>query len=219
VALGERRSRRALPAILDCIRLGSDLVHEAVEFALLRYGPEVVDPVIRFLEENPGLEGRVHLYAVLGSTKTPRAIDWLIARLRLDEECVAPVAWALAETRDPRALAAVEREAARLGGREPELQQALDGVRTGDDLSNPLHADWRSHWAFQDEDDEDAAAEEEGEPETMRDEDESGLNLQPRWFDVRCPCCEAQIEYDSVEDEARVLRSPKSRVQSPKSGD
>ncbi len=210
VTLGERRSPRALPAILDCIRTGSDLVHEAVEFALLRYGESAVDPILGFLDENPALEGRVHLYSVLAASRVRRAIDYLIGQLRLDEECAAPLAWALAETRDSLAMAAIERESQRLGAREPELSEALEAARGTDDLSNPLFQDWRAHWTFEEEDDADADADAEQEPDTLNDE-EDGLNLQPRYFDVRCPVCESQIEYDSREDQTRVMKVPRKR--------
>src|SRR5437867_7573701 len=36
IALGERRSIKAVPAILGCMRDGNNLIHEGVEFALLR---------------------------------------------------------------------------------------------------------------------------------------------------------------------------------------
>ncbi len=209
VALGERRSARALPGLLDCIRRGSDIVHEAVEFALLRYGEAAIDPTLAYLGENPGLEGRVHLYASLAATRAPRAVDYLIRQLRQDEECAAPIAWALAETGDPRAVAAIEKEAQRTGGRDADVAEALEAARGGEDLTNPLQEDWRTHWAF-DEEEEEATSEAEEEPETMRDE-ESSLDLTPRYFDVRCPVCESQLEYDSKEGESRVLRAQKKQ--------
>ncbi|MBI2931173.1 MAG: hypothetical protein HYY16_05940 [Planctomycetes bacterium] len=207
IALGERHSMRALPAILECMRSGTDLVHEAVEFALLRYGEAAVDPILRFLDDNPALDGRVHLYSVLAAGHTPRAIEYLIAQLRRDEDCVGSVAWALAETRDPGAVAAIEREAHRFGSREPELGEALEAARGTDDLTNPLLADWRTHWTFEEGD---IPSEDDPEPETMRDE-EDGLNLQPRYLDVHCPICESHLEYDVQEDQARVLRGGRQR--------
>lgn len=204
VALGERRSARALPFILECMLNGTDMVHEAVEFALLRYGAGAIDALLRFMDENPGLEGRVHLYSALATSRAPQAIDYLIAQLRRDEDCTASVAWALATTRDPRAVAAIEREVERTPKHDPELDEALAAARGDEDLRNPLLEDWRTHWVF-----EDAPAEEsdvEHDLETMRDEDAGGLNLQPRFFDVHCPVCESQLEYDSVENETRVLK-------------
>jgi hypothetical protein len=128
--------------------------------------------------------------------------------LRLDEDCVAPIAWALAETRDARAVAAIEQESRRLGGREPEVAEALEAARGSDDLSNPLLEDWREHWTFDEEAEEEPEADDE--PEAMRDE-EGGLDLAPRYFDVHCPVCESHLEYDSKEGEARVLRTPRKR--------
>src|SRR5262245_17676908 len=100
IALGERHAFRAAPAILGCMREGNNLIHEGVEFALLRLGPGVVEPILQFLEDNPGLEGREHLYAVLSHYRTRRAVDYLVAQIRRDEDCVAALAWALAETRE-----------------------------------------------------------------------------------------------------------------------
>lgn len=208
IALGERRSPKALPVILDCMLNGTDMVHEAVEFALLRYGAAAVDPILAFLEDHPALEGRVHLYSALAATKAPKAVDYLVGQLRRDEDCVASVAWALATTRDPRAIEAIERKAQRVGRKEPEIQDALTAARGDEDLSNPLLADWRTHWLFEDGSDE--LPEPEGEPETMRDDDD-GLNLQPRYFDVRCPVCESHLEYDSMENETRIFRGGRAR--------
>ena len=212
IALGERRSLKSAPAILACMREGNNLIHEGVEFALLRLGASVVDPILQFLEDNPGLEGREHLYAVLAHARTPRAVDYLIGQLKRDEECVASVAWALAETGEPRALEAVREACRRLGSRQPDLQESIDAARAEGDLENPLLKDWRTHWVWED----DAATGEE--PEEEQEEEawgvtESGdLDLAPRWFDVTCPVCTSRLEYDSKEDEVSVLKHGKARM-------
>src|SRR5688572_23061509 len=128
VALGERRSHMGLSAILEAARSDNDIVHEGVEFALSRYGVAAVEPTLAFLRDNPGLDGRVHLYSALARSRDRRALDYLIRQLRLDEDCMGAIAWALAETRDPKAVAALEAIAARFGQRDAELVEALEAA-------------------------------------------------------------------------------------------
>ena len=75
VVLGERRSMAGLPAILEAARFDNDIVHEGIEFALGRYGAAAVDPILNFLRDNPGLDGRVHLYTALARTRDRRALQ------------------------------------------------------------------------------------------------------------------------------------------------
>jgi len=205
VALGERRTFKGAPVILACMRDGNNLIHEGVEFALLRLGPGVVDPILQFLEDNPGLEGREHLYAVLAHFRTRRAVDYLVAQIRRDEDCVTALAWALAETREPRAIEAINEAVRRMGAREHNLAEPLKAAASGEDLGNPLLEDWRKHWVW-DEDEMDVADEEEPQELPWGGVDESGLDLTPRWYDITCPGCLSRLEYDSREDEVKVLK-------------
>jgi hypothetical protein len=204
IALGERRSVAAIPDILRCMRASNSLLHEAVEFAMLRFGVQAIEPILEFLGENPALEGRVHLYAVLAHTRAPRAIEYLVNQLRCDEECVASIAWALAETRHPRALEAIRQAVRRHGLHEPELEEALAAAAGDEPLDNPLLDDWRKHWAW--EDDEAEGAGEQEDEELATGEDASDLDLAPRYYDLSCPFCASRLEYDAREDDVKVLK-------------
>jgi len=203
VALGERRALRTADAILDCMKQGNSLIHEAVEFSLLRMGAEVVDPILRFLDENPGLDGRINLYGVLARYKTPEAIAYLVAQLRRDEDCVGSVAWALAESRLPAALDALR--AAALRQRDPEIREALEAASRGEDLENPLLEDWRRHWVWDDED-EDEEASDSHDDELAWGEPGADLDLQPRYYDLSCPVCSSRLEYDTREDDVNIIK-------------
>lgn len=203
VTLGERRSAAGLPAILEAARTDNDLIHEGVEFALARFGAAAVGPVLDFLRDNPGVEGRVHLYAVLARTRDRRALDYLIRQLRLDEDCMGAIAWSIAETRDPKGVAALEAIVARFGRREPELVEALEAA-VNPEAAEPAPADdWRAHWVWLEEEEGEecgdtepagAGAEEEAEPPSFL----------PRCYDVRCPVCRSELEYDTSDGSVKV---------------
>ncbi|HEY3227096.1 MAG TPA: hypothetical protein VGK61_08910 [Planctomycetota bacterium] len=205
VVLGERRSMAGLAAILEAARTDNDLVHEGVEFALGRYGAAAVDAILAFLHDNPGLDGRVHLYSALARTRERRALDYLIRQLRLDEDCMGAVAWALAETHDPKSVASLEAIVARFGKRDPELVEALEAaVHPGPEEPAPAE-DWRAHWTWLEE--EAAEAEEEaGEPSgsATGEDDADGPNFLPRCYDVRCPVCRTDLEYDTSDGSVKV---------------
>jgi hypothetical protein len=205
ITLGERRSLRCAPDILGAMRTGNSLLHEAAEFALLRLGEAAVDLVLTFLDENPGLEGRLNLYGVLAHYKTTRAIEFLIAQLRRDEDCVGSVAWALAESRHPAAIAALRAACARPHV-DPEIREALQAA-TGpvEDLKNPLLDDWRKHWTWQEED-EDEIADDAPSDELAWGNPENDLELTPRYYDISCPICTSRLEYDTREDDVNVLK-------------
>jgi HEAT repeat protein len=211
VVLGERRSAAGLPAILDAARTENDIVHEGVEFALGRYGAEAVDPILAFLRDNPGLDGRVHLYSALARTRDRRALDYLIRQLRLDEDCMGAIAWALAETRDPKAVASLEAIAARFGQRDPELVEALEAaVNPPAEEAAPVE-DWRSHWTWLDEEQAETA-EEAGEPQAAAAEEEGeGPTYQPRCYDVKCPACRSELEYDTTDGTVKVIQRNSER--------
>ncbi len=216
IVLGERRAVRCASDILGAMRDGNSLLHEAVEFAMLRFGDGIVDLILQFLDENPGLEGRLNLYGVLSHYRTPRAIEFLIAQLRRDEDCVGSVAWALAESRHPAAIAAL-RAAALRSGADPEIREALKAA-TGplEDLNNPLLEDWRKHWVWQ-EDDEEESPSEAPTDELAWGDPENDLELTPRYYDLSCPICSSRLEYDTHEDDVHVLkygRAPRERKKS-----
>ncbi|MBI4564307.1 MAG: hypothetical protein HY716_06410 [Planctomycetes bacterium] len=200
VILGERRCEAALPALLEALTCRNDLIHEGVEFALLRFGRDAVGPILQFLDEHPGLNGRVHLYAVLACAQDRRALDYLIAQLRRDEECMGAIGWALTQTRDPHAMSALERMAARFGKRDPDLQEAWEAAQTPQPTANPLLAEWRTHWAWL-EDEESETEPEEPAPE----EEEEGPSFLPRCYDVPCPVCRSQLEYDTRDGSVKVV--------------
>jgi hypothetical protein len=205
VVLGERRSMAGLPAILEAARTDNDIVHEGIEFALSRYGAAAVEPILAFLRDNPGLDGRVHLYTALARTRDRHALDFLIRQLRLDEDCMGAIAWSLAETRDAKAVAALEAITARFGRRDPELVEALEAAVNPPAEEAPPAEDWRSHWTWMDEDaaetDEDS-----GEPAAASSgEDEGeGPTFLPRCYDVRCPVCRSELEYDTSDGSVKV---------------
>jgi hypothetical protein len=205
VVLGERRSAAGLPAILDAARSDNDIVHEGIEFALGRYGATAVDPILNFLRDNPGLDGRVHLYTALARTRDRRALDYLSRQMRLDEDCMGAIAWALAETRDPKCVAALEAITARFGSRDPELVEALEAAVNPPAEEAPPPEDWRAHWTWLDEEAAETA-EEAGEPATSggAEEETEGPSFVPRCYDVRCPVCRSDLEYDSSDGSVKV---------------
>ncbi len=216
IILGERRAVRCAPDILAAMRDGNSLLHEAVEFAMLRLGEGIVDLILTFLDENPGLDGRLNLYGVLSHYRTPRAIEFLIAQLRRDEDCVGSVAWALAESRHPAAIAALRAATARAGA-DPEIREALKAA-TGplEDLNNALLDDWHKHWVWQEADEEESSSEAPVD-ELAWGDPENDLELTPRYYDLSCPICSSRLEYDTHEDNVNVLkcgRAPRERKKS-----
>ena len=205
VVLGERRSMAGLPAILEAAHTDNDIVHEGIEFALGRYGAAAVDTILAFLRDNPGLDGRVHLYTALARTKDRRALDYLIRQLRLDEDCMSAIAWSLAETRDAKAVAALEAITARFGRRDPELVEALEAAVNPPAEEAPPSEDWRTHWTWLDEDTAEVA-EDSGEPAQSGsgEEEGEGPTFLPRCYDVRCPVCRSDLEYDTSDGSVKV---------------
>ena len=207
IVLGERRSPAGLGAILEAARTDNDIVHEGIEFALGRYGAVAVEPILAFLRDNPGLDGRVHLYSALARTRDRHALDYLIRQMRLDEDCMGAIAWALAETRDPKSVAALEAIAARFGPRDPELVEALEAA-VNPPAEDPAPEDgWRTHWTWLDEESAEGA-EESGEPaNAISSEDEGdGPSFLPRCYDVRCPVCRSELEYDTSDGSVKVTQ-------------
>lgn len=218
VVLGERRSAAGLGAILEAMLRGQELIHEGVEFALLRFGRAAAGPILSFLDEHPALEGRVHLYSVLARTGDRRALDYLALQLKRDDECVAGLAWAIAESRDARGLAALESLAARMGRREPELHEALEASGSAEGIENPLLQDWRIHWTWNDDEE---VATEDGEPSGEEpagwgEAEPEAPAFQPRCYDVDCPACGSNLEYDTSDGSVRMLRD--GRVQASRRG-
>lgn len=218
LVLGERRSPAGLDAILEAMLRGQDLIHEGVEFALLRYGRAAAGPILAFLDAHPALEGRVHLYSVLARSGDRRALEYLILQLKRDTDCLAGLAWALAEARDPRGLAALEALAARMGRREPEILEALEASGSPGGIDNPLLQDWRIHWTWSDEEE---SAGEEGEPAAEEpagwgDSEPETPAFQPRCYDVDCPACGSHLEYDTSDGSVRMVRD--GRVQASRRG-
>jgi hypothetical protein len=212
VILGERRSPAGLPAIIEAARTDNDIVHEGIEFALSRYGAAAVDPILAFLRDNPGLDGRVHLYSALARSHERRALDFLIRQMRLDEDCMGAIAWALAETRDPKSVAALEAIAARFGSRDPELIEALEAAVNPPAEEAAAEEDWRSHWTWLDEEMTETA-EETGEPAASgaAEEDGDGPSFLPRCYDVRCPVCRSEMEYDTSDGSVKVTQRNSER--------
>ena len=211
VTLGERRSLAGLAAILEAARSDNDIVHEGVEFALSRFGVAAVEPTLAFLRDNPGLDGRVHLYSALARSRDRRALDYLIRQLRLDEDCMGAIAWSLAETRDPKSVAALEMITARFGPRDPELVEALEAAVNPPAEEAPLAEDWRSHWTWLDEECAETA-EEAAEPATTAAEEEGeGPTFLPRCYDVRCPVCRSELEYDTSDGSVKVTQARNER--------
>ncbi len=212
VVLGERRSAAGLSAILEAARSDNDIVHEGVEFALGRYGAAAVDPILAFLRDNPCLDGRVHLYSALARSRERRALDYLVRQLRLDEDCMGAIAWALAETRDPKSVAALEAITARFGPRDRELVEALEAAVNPPAEEAAADEDWRSHWTWLDEDSTEAA-EEAGEPaaSSASEEEGEGPNFLPRCYDVRCPACRSELEYDTSDGSVKVTQARNER--------
>jgi hypothetical protein len=205
VVLGERRSAAGLPAILDAARTDNDIVHEGIEFALARYGAEAVEPILAYLRDNPGLDGRVHLYSALARSRDRRALDFLIRQMRLDEDCMGAIAWALAETRDPKSVAALEGIVARFGARDPELHEALEAAVNPPAEETAAEEDWRTHWTWLDEETAETV-EESSEPASQgnAEEEAEGPSFLPRCYDVRCPVCRSEMEYDTSDGSVRV---------------
>jgi len=212
VVLGERRSPAGLPAILEAARTDNDIVHEGIEFALGRYGAAAVDPILAFLRDNPGLDGRVHLYAALARSRERRALDFLIRQLRLDEDCMGAIAWALAETRDARAVAALEAITARFGRRDAELAEALEAAINPPAEEAAPDEDWRAHWTWLDEESVESS-EESGEPAAAgtAEEEGEGPTFLPRCYDVRCPVCRTEMEYDTSDGSVKVTQPKNER--------
>ncbi|HZN61383.1 MAG TPA: hypothetical protein VFC90_03160 [Planctomycetota bacterium] len=212
VVLGERRSPAGLPAILEAARTDNDIVHEGIEFALGRYGAAAVDPILAFLRDNPGLDGRVHLYAALARSRERRALDFLIRQLRLDEDCMGAIAWSLAETRDARAVAALEAITARFGRRDAELAEALEAAINPPAEEAAPDEDWRAHWTWLDEESVESS-EESGEPAAAgtAEEEGEGPTFLPRCYDVRCPVCRTEMEYDTSDGSVKVTQPKNER--------
>ena len=154
VVLGERRSMRALPALFAAAGSGNNIVTEGVEFALLRLGERAVGPVLDHLNAHPDAPGRIHLLALLAEHPNTRAVNALLRAFCPEARDFADVGWLLAQTRDPRATAALERAVQEYATYIPDIREPLEAYLKKVDLTNPLNTDWRVCWSW------DAAADE-----------------------------------------------------------
>lgn len=213
VVLGERRSTRALHAILDALDRGQEAVREGVEFALLRMGAKAEEPSLRLLREHGESPGRLHLMAVLANLHTDRGVDYLLEQFRPESKDFIAVAWLLAESGHPRALRALEGAVREFPG-EPGLTEPLEARRRGEDLRNPLLGDWRKQWVWK-EGECPADPPEEAEPHPPHEAREESPFL-PRAFEVGCPICRSRLEYDSHTGESRVVH--RGGLQVPRNG-
>lgn len=204
IVLGERRAARAIPAILDCVTRGQEGLREGVEFALLRMGARAEEPVLRYLKAHEGSPARLHLMGVLAHLRTERAVAYLIDQFRPESKDFIPVAWLLAESGHPRAIKALESAVREFPG-EPGLGEPLAARRRGEDLHNPLLGDWRTQWAWKDEEILPGRAAEEAPPEPDGRAREDSPFL-PRAFDLSCPVCQSRLEFDSHTGDSRVTR-------------
>jgi len=193
------------------MREGNNLIHEGVEFALLRLGAAAVDPILQFLEDNPGLEGREHLYAVL-ATPGPRAPSIISSASSSATRSASPAS--PGRSRRPASRARwmpSAKPAAGWGPGSPTCRNrstppAPRGPR------KPLLKDWRTHWVWDDDEAAGEESEDEPEEEAWGVTDSGDLDLSPRWYDVTCPVCSSRLEYDSKEDEVNVLKHGKAKA-------
>lgn len=208
VILGERRSVKAIPAILACVSRGNNIVAEGAEFALLRLGPRALRPTLDYLRAQPGVAGRIHLFALLAELRVPEAIDGLLREFCPEAKDFVDIGWMLASSRDDRAIAALQAAVDEFGGPMPDLKEPLDAVRRGDDLTNPLTGDWRTcwHWDIEAETETDADPDDEIREHFPADKEEPDLGLAPSTYDLTCPVCSSELELDIRDDSVEVRR-------------
>ena len=101
--------------------------------------------------------------------------------------------------------AALEGIVARFGARDPELHEALEAAVNPPAEEAPAEEDWRTHWTWLDEETAETV-EESSEPASQgnAEEDAEGPSFLPRCYDVRCPVCRSEMEYDSSDGSVKV---------------
>jgi hypothetical protein len=208
VALGERRTGRAIPAILECLDRGHEVLRDGVEAALLRMGTHAQGAVLRYLQAHEGTPARLHLMSVLAHLGTDRAVEYLLDQFRPESKDFVAIAWLLAESGHPRALKALE-TAVQEFPTEPGLKDPLESLKRGEPLANPLLGNWREQWIWKDDAPEEptpsVSQESAPEAEPARPVKES-CEFAPRAYDLECPACRSRLEFDSHTGDARVVK-------------
>lgn len=150
VTLGELRSPRAVPALLELLELpDGDVLAEAAIEALARIGPQALPGVCAFARRAPGWEARACGYGALGLIPGEASLRFLVEALHRDVLLWSAIAIALADLGDPRALPALHALLPRCETREAEPVREAIAILEGRQPPYPnlLRRPWRDRYA------------------------------------------------------------------------
>jgi HEAT repeat protein len=149
VALGELRSPRAVPALLQLLRLpeGGVLAEAAAE-ALIKTGPPAAAVLPVFIRNTPEWEARQLAYHALGNIPSDASLAVLVEALDRDALLWSSIAAALADLGDRRAVPALRSALAKCDEREASaFREAID-ILEGRHPPHPKPhlTDWRERY-------------------------------------------------------------------------
>lgn len=104
-ALARIGDTRAVEPLIDALKLAENWLAPRIADILVRHGDPVIDPIIRFLQEQERHPARAWAANILGELKAQRAFPMLVTSLKdLDDEVRAKSAGALGKLGDRRAV-------------------------------------------------------------------------------------------------------------------
>ena len=149
IALGELRSPDAVPALLRLIALPEgDVLAEAGVEGLAKIGPAALPAVLDFARGARDWEARHYAYVVIGLIPGEASFRFLVAALDADPLLWSPLAMALADLGDPRALAHLRRIlGASHGEEEASIREAIEILEGRRPPYPKLHQqEWRDRY-------------------------------------------------------------------------
>jgi len=149
VALGEIRSPRAVPALLELLALPEgDVLAEAAAEALARTGAHALSGLLIFTRNAPAWEARAAGYAAIGLIPGDASLAFLVEALDRDVLLWSAIANALADLGDARALPALRALCPKCEEREAEPVREAIAILEGTHppYPNVLKRPWRERF-------------------------------------------------------------------------
>jgi len=132
VTLGEIRSPRALPALIELLKLpDGDILSEAAVEALAKIGLPSLPALMELSRSARDWEARHYAYSAIGLIPGTESLVLLTGALETDALLWSSIAMALADLGDKRAVTALSRILTKCDEREsPQVREAID-ILTG----------------------------------------------------------------------------------------
>jgi HEAT repeat protein len=182
IILGEKREVMAIPFLLDIFFTDYDILCEATIEALVKIGKDSVLDVINFIENTEDSTIRSYGYEVLGYINNKDTFNYLIRKLKEDEDCLYQICHSLVSSHNKEAILHLKKILnEEFDGIHPDIEECievLEGKRKRDLTNNWLFLNWKDRWMFLEE------------REELYDENEEV-----------CPYCGSEINDEDEDDE------------------